>query len=139
LDSLHGLLYYHALTARTLYRIKTSALRASRGGSNNLGAKVEKVIETAPPDAMTMASNGRLYLTDVEAGAIIAFDPKTNKLEPVITYGRLSWPDSLAWGPDGALYVTTSQIQDMARFNGGQRRSHNSVSRLQDFRSAVRA
>jgi sugar lactone lactonase YvrE len=87
LDSLHGLLYYHALTARTLYRIKTSALRASRGGSNNLGAKVEKAIETAPPDGMIMACNGRLYVTDVEAGAVIAFDPKTNKLERLSPMG----------------------------------------------------
>jgi sugar lactone lactonase YvrE len=120
LDSLDGYLYYHALTAHTLYRIKTSALRASGGGNSNLSSKVEKVIETPPPDGMIMGPNGKLYLTNIEDGAVMSFDPKTNNLETVISDGRLSWPDSLAWGPDGALYVTTSQIQDMPRFNGGK-------------------
>jgi len=30
---------------------------------------------------------------------------------------RLSWPDTMSWGPGGALYVTASQIQFMPRFN----------------------
>ena len=76
--------------------------------------------ETPAPDGMAMGPDGRLYLTDLEHGAIQVFDPKASKLGTVISDGRLSWPDSLAWGPDGALYVTTSQIQTMPRFNGGK-------------------
>ncbi len=76
--------------------------------------------ETPAPDGMIMGPNGKLYLTDVEHGAIVAYDPEVEKLTSVAADGRLSWPDSLAWGPDGSLYVTTSQIQDMPRFNGGK-------------------
>ncbi len=119
-DGTRGLLYYHALTGHTLYRVKASDLLDSRLTNAELAAKVETVTETPAPDGMIMGPNGKLYLTDVEHGAVVVFDPEEQKLEPVAADGRLSWPDSLAWGPDGALYVTTSQIQDMPRFNGGK-------------------
>jgi sugar lactone lactonase YvrE len=56
----------------------------------------------------------------VEHRAVVLFDPKEKKVEPVVSDDRLSWPDSLAWAPDGSLYVTASQIQNMPRFNGGK-------------------
>ncbi len=120
LDRLNGYLYYHALTAQTLYRIKTADLGNRRLTSKQLAAKVERVLETPAPDGMRMGPNGKLYLTDLEHGAIVLFNPPEKKIEPVVADGRLSWPDSLAFGPDGALYVTTSQIQHMPRFNGGK-------------------
>jgi len=40
--------------------------------------------------------------------------------EPVITDKRLLWPDTLSWGPNGDLYVTASQIENMPRFNNGK-------------------
>jgi hypothetical protein len=33
---------------------------------------------------------------------------------------RLSWPDTMSWGPGQTIYVTASQIQNMPRFNGGR-------------------
>lgn len=120
LDRLHGFLYFHALTGNTLYRVPTADLRNQRLTESELSAKVETVLETPPPDGMALGPNGKLYLTDVEHGAINVFDPQTRKLAPVISDGRLSWPDSLAWGPQGTLYVTCSQIQNMPRFNGGK-------------------
>ncbi|MEO8439235.1 MAG: L-dopachrome tautomerase-related protein [Spartobacteria bacterium] len=120
LDQLQGILYFHALTAETLYRIKTDHLRNASLTKSELATKVERVAETPAPDGMAMGPDGKLYLTDVEHGAIVRFDPEEEKIEPVIADGRLSWPDTLAWGPDDSLYVTTSQIQNMPRFNGGK-------------------
>jgi sugar lactone lactonase YvrE len=120
LDHLNGYLYFHALTANMLHRIKTDDLRNRRLTKSQLSAKVEPVLETPPPDGMAMGPDGRLYLTDVEHGAVQVLDLKEDKLGTVIVDGRLSWPDSLAWGPDGSLFVTTSQIQTMPRFNGGK-------------------
>ena len=119
-DHLNGYLYYHALTATNLYRIKVGDLMNKRLTNKELGTKVEKVIETPAPDGMIMGPDGRLYLTDLEHSAIQVWDPKENRLETVVADGRLSWPDSLSWGPDGSLYVTSSQIQTMPRFNGGK-------------------
>ncbi len=119
-DHLNGYLYYHALTAATLYRIKVGDLMSKRLTNKQLDTKVEKITETPAPDGMIMGPDGRLYLTDLEHSAIQAWDPKENRLGTVVADGRLSWPDSLSWGPDGSLYVTASQIQTMPRFNGGK-------------------
>ncbi len=119
-DHLAGYLYYHALTGKTLYRIKVADLKNVGLTKSQLSTKVETVTETPAPDGMMMGPNGRLYLTDIEHGAVQAWDPKADKLSTVVSDGRLSWPDSLAWAPDGSLLVTTSQIQTMARFNGGK-------------------
>jgi sugar lactone lactonase YvrE len=120
LDAKNGWLYYHALTGRTLYRIKTDFLRAENLSTGDLEKKVEKVGETGPPDGMLEAPDGSIYLTSLEDNAIARFNPESKKLERVIQDKRLSWPDTLAWGQDGALYVTASQIQNMPRFNGGK-------------------
>jgi sugar lactone lactonase YvrE len=121
LDAKNGYLYYHALTGRTLYRIRTSALTDANLSSSDLETKIETVAQKTPaPDGMLEAADGSIYLTDVEGSAIVKWNVATNKMEPVIADRRLLWPDTLAWGPGGELYVTASQIQHMARFNNGK-------------------
>jgi sugar lactone lactonase YvrE len=120
LDRLNGYLYFHALTARMLYRIRTDDLRNPRLTKSQLSAKVEKVTETPAPDGMMIGPDGRLYLTDIEHSALQVLDLKQSKLGTVAGDERLSWPDTLAWAPDGGLFVTCSQIQNMPRFNGGK-------------------
>ena len=120
LDVKSGYLYYHALTGRTLYRIKTAFLQDANLSKSDLEAKVETVTQTPSPDGMLEAADGSVYLTDIEGGAIVRWNSVTNKIEPVIADKRLLWPDTLSWGPRGELYVTASQIENMARFNGGK-------------------
>lgn len=120
LDTKNGWLYYHALTGRTLYRIKTEFLKDEKLSSADLENKVEKAGETGPPDGMLEAPDGAIYITSIEDNSIVRFRPEASSLDRVVQDKRLSWPDSLAWGPDGTLYVTASQIQNMPRFNGGK-------------------
>jgi sugar lactone lactonase YvrE len=119
LDVNTGYLYYHALTAHSLYRIKTSFLIDQKLGQKDLESKVENVGETPAPDGMLEASDGSVYLTNVEHNAVVHWDPATKRVEQVIADKRLMWPDTLSWGPNGELYVTTSQIENMPRFNDG--------------------
>lgn len=102
-------LYYHALTGRTLYRIDTAWLRDTHIGEKELARKVERMGETGAADGMEYGADGRVYLTSLEDSAIKAVAPG-EKATIVVRDAALAWPDTLAFGPDGALYVTTSQI-----------------------------
>ena len=113
-------LYYHALTGHTLYRIKGQYLRDPSLSKRDLESRVDKVAQTPAPDGMIEAPDGSVYLTDIEDSAIARWNPATGKVCQVIQDKRLSWPDTLSWRPNGALYVTCSQIQNLPRFNNGR-------------------
>jgi sugar lactone lactonase YvrE len=135
LDAKNGYLYYHALTAHTLYRIKTTFLTDEQLSEKDLESKVENVGQTPAPDGMLEAPDGSIYLTDLEHNAVVHWNPETKSVEQVIADKRLMWPDTLSWGPNNELYVTTSQIENMPRFNNGQIDANRSVQALEDDRS----
>ena len=120
LDTTNGYLYYHPLTGHTLYRIKTADLNDEKLSRSELEGKVEDLGKTPAPDGMLEAPDGSLYLTDIEGGAIQHWDPATKQTSLVLKDKRLLWPDTLSWGPNGLLYVTASQIENMAKYNGGK-------------------
>lgn len=63
-----------------------------------------------------MDGRGYLFLTDPAANAVRMRAPDgTTRI--VAQDARLRWPDSLAEGADGSIYVTASHIQDMAQFH----------------------
>jgi sugar lactone lactonase YvrE len=109
LDPTGEFLYYQALTGRTLYRIETRWLRDPAVTERILETKVESLYQTCAADGMGIGPDGYLYLTSVEDGAIKLF-ASLGKVEIVVCDPRLKWPDSIAWGPDGNIHVTTSQI-----------------------------
>lgn len=120
LDREGGWLYFHALTAATMYRIKTEHLRNESLAPEQLEEKLEKLGPTPKPDGMLEGRDGTVYLAAFEENAIARFDVGSRKTTTVIADPRLQWPDTLAWGPDGKLYVTTSQIHRMPKYHGGQ-------------------
>lgn len=111
-------LYYHALTARALYRIKTAFLKDPSITPVILDTKVEYVADTGAVDGMEMDGEGNLYLASIEKNAIIRLTPE-GRMETIITDKRILWPDSISITHDGYLYFTISQINLMPRFNNG--------------------
>jgi sugar lactone lactonase YvrE len=88
------------------------------------GADVSKKVEDlganfTTSDGMTFDQRGNLYLSDMEHDAIVQVTPAL-KLQVIAHDKRLSWPDTFAWSPDGWLYVTCSQIQNMPWFHNGR-------------------
>jgi sugar lactone lactonase YvrE len=109
LNSDNTYLYYQALTARTLYRIETRYLLDTSLSQAQLGARVESMGTTGAADGIEFGPEDYLYLTAIEDNAIKTF-AALDRAETVVKDERLRWPDSLARGRDGFMYVTTSQI-----------------------------
>lgn len=120
LDREAGWLYFHALRGETLYRIRTQDLCDESLSDEQLGTKVEKLGHTPKPDGMLEGRNGTVYLTAIEKDGIARYDAASGKITMVVEDKRLQWPDTMAWGPDGKLYVTASQIHRMPKYHGGK-------------------
>ncbi len=107
-------LYWKALTGRTLYRIDTDALVNPGLSPRDLEASVTRVDETEPTDGLWIDRRGRLYLSAIEQDAVKVRDG--DRVTTLVQDKRLRWPDTFSEGPDGTIYVTSSRIQDMSWF-----------------------
>jgi sugar lactone lactonase YvrE len=120
LDVDKDLLYYHALTGQTLYQIATGVLTSPEASDKEAEAAVVKVDATDAPDGMLETPDGGVLLAAFEKNAIVRFDPHGKKSSTLVEDPRLQWLDTLAWGPEGWLYLTTSQIHRTPKYNGGK-------------------
>lgn len=108
-DPRSDFLYYKALTGRTLYRVAASVLRDASMSEEEAGRRVERLAEVGPCDGLEIDLEGRIYLTALEDNAVKSWTPSEG-LRTIVGDPRLRWPDSLARGPDGSLYLTISQL-----------------------------
>lgn len=110
-----GTLYWQALTGRTLYKVDSAALLSDN--PDDAEKKIEKVGATHITDGLLMTRDDKLYLTAPEENEVRLWTGERS--ETVISDSRLSWPDSLAEGPDGSIYVTASRLHEMPWFRAG--------------------
>ena len=111
-------LYYKPLTDHNLYRIPTQDLLDTTLDANVLSARVENLGTYVATSGMVFDQSGNLYMGDIEQHRIIKLDGNL-KLTTVVTDSRLIWPDSYAISQDGYLYISCSQRNLEADFNGG--------------------
>jgi sugar lactone lactonase YvrE len=118
IDKTNGYLYYQALTGRTLYRVKLADVEDANLTDGELGRRAETVATVPASDGLAFRDNA-IYFTAIEQDAILRLNLESRALSVVVKDARLKWPDTLSFGPDGSLYVTTSQIHLTPRFNHG--------------------
>jgi sugar lactone lactonase YvrE len=117
-------LYWQAIKGRTLYRIPTEVLDAAvLAEGTDVSGKVQDYGRNGVADGLHIGrDSGRLYITAPEENAVKVRDidagPKSSPTT-LVQDDRLRWPDTLAEGPDGSIYLTTSHIQDSAFFKPG--------------------
>ena len=117
LDPKGEYLYWQPLTAKTLYRVPTSALQDKTLSVADLSAKVEVVSSSEPNDGLWQDASGKLFFTAVQKGAIETQEPGAKERRLLVKDPRLVWPDTFAEGPNATLYVTNSAIQNSPRYN----------------------
>jgi sugar lactone lactonase YvrE len=108
-------LYWQALTGRTLYSIDTAALMSDN--QDDSAKKTVKRGTSCVADGLLMSRDGHLYLTSPEDSSIKLWTG--DRAETVVSDRRLAWPDSLAEGADGVIYVTASRLHEMPWFRHG--------------------
>lgn len=113
------MLYYQALTGRTLYRISTGLLLDEKATPGQVADGVERVGETVVTDGMEIDALGNVYFTAIEKNAVMARRPD-GEMVTIAQGPEISWPDSFAWRGNGTLYVSTAQIHRTTMFNGGK-------------------
>jgi len=109
LDNEGDYLYYHALTGRHMYRIKTEYLLDGSLSPDDLGLKVENMGKTGASDGLWCTTDGDILISSIEDNSVKAFGADGN-IKIIIQSDKLVWPDSFAEGSDGSIYVTTTQL-----------------------------
>jgi sugar lactone lactonase YvrE len=111
-------LYWQAISSRTLYSVPTEALRDAKLSTADLEKHVKKEGDTVPADGLWLSQKSGFYFTSPEDDSVKLRGPD-GKFTTAAHDKRLRWPDSMAEGPDGSLYVTASHIADNAWFKPG--------------------
>ena len=113
-------LYWQAIKGDTLYRIATDVLTGEGMRGADVGGKVEDFGRNGVSDGLLIPrGTNKMLLSAVEEDAVRLRDLDQGpgaKARILVKDARLRWPDTFTQGPDGAIYVTTSHIQDAAFF-----------------------
>lgn len=105
-------LYYGALTGGSLYRVRLADLLDEALPAQQLATRVERHATKPLGGSMSVDAAGNIYMTDVEHSAIVvASAPGDSKT--LIRSDSIRWPEGLAFGPDGWLYVSDSALPDL--------------------------
>ena len=104
-------LYWTNLTGNKLYSLPTEILR-DFGTSETVIENAAKVETSLPSntDGMTADNAGNVYMTALSLDGIMKFDESTGQVSRFVHHPEMNWPDTLAWGPEGEMYVVSNHL-----------------------------
>jgi sugar lactone lactonase YvrE len=103
--------YWSQTTGLDFHRIPAAILRDFAKTDTNIAAGVEKLGSFGGnSDGIAIDAAGKVYITDLTNSRIVTFDPATKAFATLAQAPDMVWPDTLAWGADGWLYVAVNQL-----------------------------
>src|SRR5258708_4701613 len=121
------LVYYCPIASRNLYSVDAAVLTDFTQSDPAVAPTITNLGDKGEVGGLEADAQGRVYLTNGEFNAIRRFDPSQGTadtfnptFETVVHNRHLVWPDSLALGKDGTLYITSTQVNRLPAFNAGQ-------------------
>jgi len=111
--------FFCPLSGRTLYSVDAATLADPSKTDAEVFATVKSESRNFASDGLDADAQGRIYLTDWEHNSIVVRDVD-GKFKTLAHGPNLWWPDSFAWGADGTLYVTATQLHRQRKYNNGQ-------------------
>lgn len=103
-------LYIASMTNSRLCRAPMSVVLNPSTSPEAFDRSLEDVGQKTMSDGIAMDRDGRVVITDVEHGAIMAFNPTTNQLSKLGGSKDIVWPDGIVVGADNSVYFTDSSI-----------------------------
>ena len=117
LDADDRTVFWQATTGQTMYKAPLAALFDRTLTPEALGARVQVAAKTFVTDGYWCSRRAGMLVTAAEQFAVRRMDPD-GRFTTLAQDPRLLWPDSMAEGPDGAIYVTASHIPEMKAWQG---------------------
>ncbi|MBV9784812.1 MAG: hypothetical protein JO264_13465 [Acidisphaera sp.] len=109
--------YWQATTGKTMFRAALARLFDAQATPAQQGEAVETFAQSFIADGYWMSRSGTLFLTSCSDNSVKRMLPDKS-FAVAVKDPRLFWPDSMAEGPDGAIYVTASHIPEMKAWQG---------------------
>jgi sugar lactone lactonase YvrE len=118
-------LYWTCLTGHTLWALDTKILRDSLRHPwhhhdfwhhfyvrEKEIEEAVRLVTTLPSntDGMTADRDNNIYMTALTLNGLMKLNAETGLVERFVFHREMSWNDTLAWGPDGSLYIVSNHL-----------------------------
>ncbi|NJO56372.1 MAG: hypothetical protein HC834_08600 [Rhodospirillales bacterium] len=123
IDVLDQWVYFGAMHGTQINRIRTSDLLNPELDEEALATRVERFGEKPVSDGISIDNAGNVYVTDVQASGIGVTRPDGQYTLLFSDREKLSWPDAISAGPDGAMYVAVNKLHRTPQLNAGANES----------------
>jgi sugar lactone lactonase YvrE len=103
-------LYLAPMTNSRLCRIPMAVVLSPSLSPEAFNQRVEAIGPKPMSDGIAIDREGRVVITDVEHGGIMAFNPTTSELSTLSRSKAIAWPDGIVVANNGDIYFTDSSI-----------------------------